>query len=180
MFCCSLLANSEVCENFKSVIRKIFVLLLSKIRSIETIECQNLLLEQMKNLGERETFGTPPNNYTELTNAEDKIAEKDELIINEDTFNQQSKRSSFYKECLHIFNEVKSDISVDDDTQDLNPLYCPPFALYILNNWTGLASLWSSIHLYDQLKHSPTSQSYQVWSEAFSEFDSETRLEHKV
>ena len=34
-----------------------------------------------------------------------------------------------------------------------NQLYSPEFSAYLLNNWTGLASFWTSIHLNNQLKH---------------------------
>ena len=47
-----------------------------------------------------------------------------------------------------------------------NQLYSPEFSAYLLNNWTGLASLWTSIHLNNQLKHG-TGEAYLEWSKKF-------------
>ena len=34
-----------------------------------------------------------------------------------------------------------------------NQQYSPEFSAYLLNNWTGLASFWTNVHLNNQLKH---------------------------
>ena len=34
-----------------------------------------------------------------------------------------------------------------------NQLYSPEFSAYLLNNWIGLASSWTSLHLNNQLKY---------------------------
>ena len=47
-----------------------------------------------------------------------------------------------------------------------NQLYSPEFSAYLLNNWTGLASFWTSIHLNNQLKH-VTGEAYLEWSKKF-------------
>ena len=45
----------------------------------------------------------------------------------------------------------------------------------VLNHWTGLASLWSNIHLGCQSKHS-REQSYLEWSKTFGNCDCVTNL----
>ena len=47
-------------------------------------------------------------------------------------------------------------------------MYCLQFGSYLLNNWRGLTSLWSNMHLRDQIKHNKE-KSYLEWSKAFSE-----------
>ena len=47
-------------------------------------------------------------------------------------------------------------------------MHCTEFGGYLLNNWTGLASLWSNMHLRDQKKHCKE-KPYLEWSKAFSE-----------
>ena len=54
-------------------------------------------------------------------------------------------------------------------------LYCPQCAGYILNNWTGLTSLWSNIHLGCQSQQS-REQSYLEWSKTFGNCDCVTNL----
>ena len=44
-----------------------------------------------------------------------------------------------------------------------NQLYSPEFSAYLLNNWIGLASSWTSLHLNDQLKYG-TGEGYLEWS----------------
>ena len=47
-------------------------------------------------------------------------------------------------------------------------MHCPQFGGYLLNNWAGLASLWSNMHLRDQKKRSKE-KPYLEWSKVFSE-----------
>ena len=44
-----------------------------------------------------------------------------------------------------------------------NQLYSPEFSAYLLNNWIGLASSWTSLHLNNQLKYG-TGEGYLEWS----------------
>ena len=64
--------------------------------------------------------------------------------------------------------EIKS-----SSTTEKNDLYCSQYAGYILNNWSGLASLCSNIHLGCQSKHS-IEQSYFEWSKTFGNCDCAT------
>ena len=49
-----------------------------------------------------------------------------------------------------------------------NQQYSPEFSAYLLSNWTGLASFWTSIHLNNQLKHR-TGEAYLEWSKKCGE-----------
>lgn len=51
-------------------------------------------------------------------------------------------------------------------TPEKNGLYCLLYAGDILNNWIGLLSLWSNIHLRCQSKHS-REKPYLEWSKPF-------------
>ena len=90
--------------------------------------------------------------------------------LSEERYYQQSKRSQYYKDCHKEFHLVKEEIKSSSITSEKNDLYCPQYAGYILNNWTGLASLWSNIHLGCQSKHS-REQSYLKWSKTFGNCD---------
>ena len=90
--------------------------------------------------------------------------------LSEERYYQQSKRSQYYKDCHKEFHLVKEEIKSSSITSEKNDLYCPQYAGYILNNWTGLASLWSNIHLGCQSKHS-REQSYLEWSKTFGNCD---------
>ena len=90
--------------------------------------------------------------------------------LSEERHCQQSKRSQYYKDCHKEFQLVKEEIKSSSITSGKNDLYCPQYAGYILNNWTGLASLWSNIHLGCQSKQS-REQSYLQWSKTFGNCD---------
>ena len=83
--------------------------------------------------------------------------------LSEERYYQQSKRSQHYKDCHKEFQLVKEEIKSSSITSEKNDLYCSQYAGYVLNNWTGLASLWSIMHLVYQSKHS-TKQSYLEWN----------------
>ena len=57
---------------------------------------------------------------------------------------------------------------VDQETAenvlDSNPNFSPIFCGYLLNNWKGIAPLWTSFHLGDQSKHGHT-KPYLDWRE---------------
>ena len=65
---------------------------------------------------------------------------------------------------------MKEEIKSSSITSEKNDLYCSQYAGYTLNNWGGLASLWSNIHLGCQSKHS-REQSYLEWSKTFGNCD---------
>ena len=73
-----------------------------------------------------------------------------------------------YQDCLEDFKNAKKNSKTRKTGLEKNDLYFPQFGGYLLNNWTGLASLWSNMHLRDQIKHSKE-KSYLEWSKAFSE-----------
>ena len=60
----------------------------------------------------------------------------------------------YYQDCLEHFKNAKKNTNTRRTRLEKNDLYCPQFAGYLLNNWKGLASLWSNMHLRDQIKHS--------------------------
>ena len=65
---------------------------------------------------------------------------------------------------------MKQKIKSSSTTSEKNDLYCLKYAGCILNNWTGLASLWSNIHFRCQSKHS-REQSHLEWSKPFGNCD---------
>ena len=80
--------------------------------------------------------------------------EQIDATTSEDKVLQQSKRSKFYKECsLDFINVKKMNENIDIEGGMESQLYSPEFSVYLLNNWTGLASFWTTIHLNNQLKH---------------------------
>ena len=95
--------------------------------------------------------------------------------LSEERYYQQSKRSQYYKDYHKEFQLVKEEIKSSSITSEKNDLYCLQYAGYILNNSTGLASLWSNIHLGCQSKHS-REQSYLEWSKTFGNCDCVTNL----
>ena len=56
--------------------------------------------------------------------------------------------------------------NIDKEGDMENQLYSPEFSAYLLNNYTGLASFWTSIHVNNQLKHG-TVEAYLEWSIEF-------------
>ena len=87
----------------------------------------------------------------------------------EETYMQQSKRSIYHQKCKNIFQSIKHSnaqtVSNNDveNSDSSNPLYSSSFAQYILDNWCGLLTLWTSLHLGDQGRHG-SSTTYQSWS----------------
>ena len=80
---------------------------------------------------------------------------------------QQSKKSNFFNEYSLDFINVKKLVENIDTERGLeNQLYSPKFSTYLLNNWIGLASFWTSIHLNNQLKHG-TGEAYLEWNKRF-------------
>ena len=80
--------------------------------------------------------------------------EQIDATASEDKVLQQSKRSKFYKECsLDFINVKKMNENIDIEGGMESRLYSPEFSVYLLNNWTGLAFFWTTIHLNNQLKH---------------------------
>ena len=147
-----------------------------------------LLQEQFDNIEEfkEETFLNTSSVGTEhvLGDDSDKTDVSNEPPLDEETYLQQSKRSVYYKKCLEIYNQfaknpddndddvaAEGDNDVDmDDLNDYNALYSPQYAHYFLNNWCGLISLWTCLHLKDQGRHG-TSSVYEEWSAKFASFD---------
>ena len=79
-----------------------------------------------------------------------KMVESPFETLSEERYYQQSKRSQYYKD----FQLVKEEIISWSITWEKNDLDCLQYTGYILNNWIGLASLWSNIHLGCQSKDS--------------------------
>ena len=80
--------------------------------------------------------------------------EQIDATTSEDKVLQQSKRSKLFKECSLDFINVKKLVeNIDIEGGMENQLYPPEFSAYLSNNWTRLASFWTSIHLNNQLKH---------------------------
>ena len=78
----------------------------------------------------------------------------------EEKYLQHSKRSIYYEKCKSIMTNVKirkSNNSLQDSfggvNDDNNVFYSPSFAKYFLDNWCGLISLWTCLHLGDQGRH---------------------------
>ena len=76
--------------------------------------------------------------------------------------------SKYYQDCLQDFKNAKKNSKTKKTGLKKNDLYWPQFGGYLLNNWTGLTSLWLNMHLRHQIKHSKE-KPYLEWSKAFSE-----------
>ena len=81
---------------------------------------------------------------------------------------QQSKRSMYYQNCLEDIKNAEKNNKIRKTLLEENDMYWPQFRGYLFNTGTGLASLWSNIHLKDQIKHSKE-KPYLEWSLAFSD-----------
>ena len=83
------------------------------------------------------------------------------------TFSSRNE-ASFFKECEIILKgEEKLDKNVHVESKKLNIYYSPIFASYLLDNWCGLISFRTSLHLGDQGRHG-SSQPYDIWSKNFT------------
>ena len=90
----------------------------------------------------------------ETTEETREYLEQIDAATSEDKLLQQFKRSIFSKECsLDFINMKKLVENIDIEGCMENQLYSPEFSPYLLNNWTGLASFWTNIHLNNQLTH---------------------------
>ena len=72
----------------------------------------------------------------------------------------------YHQDCLEDFNNDQKSSKTRKTGLEKNHLYCPQCEGYLLNNWAGLASLWSNMHLRDQIKHSKE-KPYLEWSKTF-------------
>ena len=99
----------------------------------------------------------------------DDVDNEDQLTIQEDVYLQQSKKSIYFKNCESIFKELQTVINNEDNpAKDLNIHFSLKFALYFLNNWSGLIPLWTCLHIGNQDRHG-NSDVYHSWSQHFSE-----------
>ena len=171
MYCCSVLANSKKWSIFRRNIYSIFILLLSCYKTDQTRLHFERLTCKIKELGKAENS----NNY--LIDDGNLRSENSEFKANllldfesnhKEKHYQQSKRSMYYQDCLEDFKNAKKNSKTRNTELEKNDLYCPQFGGYLLDNWTGLASLWSNMHLRDQIKHSKEKACLE-WSKAFSE-----------
>ena len=171
MYCCSVLTNSEKGETFRKTVHCLFVVLLAFHKNSHFQQSFDELCAKIKYLGNRDHSGDYPADDEDLKPITDDIKMVESFeTLSEERYHQQSKRSQYYKECHKGFQLVKEEIQSSSITSEKNDLYCPQYAGYILNNWTGLASFWSNIHLGCQSKHS-REQPYLEWSKTFGNCD---------
>ena len=171
MYCCSVLANSEKWQTFRKTIHCLFAVLLAIHKNSHFRQSFDEFRVKMKELGNRDHSGDCLVDHKDLKQITDyiKMVESFERL-SEERYYQQSKRSQYYKDYHKEFQLVKEEIKSSSITSEKNDLYCLQYAGYILNNSTGLASLWSNIHLGCQSKHS-REQSYLEWSKTFGNCD---------
>ena len=154
MYSSSVLANSQKWQTFRSSIYSLFVILPSvhktdclEIHLAKTIEELGKTKDRANYLIDYDNVKFESNNFkTNLLHEFDSI--------HEERYYQQSKRSLHYKDCLEDFKRAKREIKKSTTTKLDNSLYCLQYTCYLLNNWTGLASLWTKVHLKAQAKHS--------------------------
>ena len=172
MYSSSVLANSERWQTFRPSIYSLFVVLLSvhKTDSFE-IHFQHLAkqLEELGKTKDRANYLIDDNLKLDSNNFKTNLLHELDSIHEEKHY-QQSKRSLYYKDCLEDFKRAKREIKKSTTIKLNNSLYCPQYAGYLLNNWTGLASLWTNIHLKDQAKRSQK-KLHLDWSNSFSDRD---------
>ena len=156
---------------FRKNIYSIFILLLLRCKTdqarlhFERLTCKIKKLEKAEN----------SNDY--LIDDDNLRLEKSEFKVNllldfesnhKEKYYQQCKRNMYYQDCLEDFKNTKKNSRTRKTGLKKNDLYYPQYGGYLLNNWTGLGSLWSNMHLRDQIKHSKE-KLYLEWSKAFSE-----------
>ena len=169
-YCLSLLVNSCSLSDALCVLTNLFKLLLYKF-SDDCTNAKSVLDQKVQSDIEK---------YKELKSSEDVLEFEDEngemnevddeLPMNEDVYLQQSKRSIYFKKCELVFKqhlEESKELSDLPNTHE-NEFFSPTFAAYILNNWCGILSLWTSFHLGDQGRHGSTG-AYLEWSKKFAE-----------
>ena len=157
MYSSSVLANSEKWQTIRS---NIYSLLSVQITDCFEIHFQHLAkkIEELGKTKDRPNYLIDDDNLKlESNNFKTNLLYEFDSI-HEERYYQQSKRSLYYKDCLEDFKRAKREIKRSTTTKLDNSLYCPQYAGYLLNNWTGLASLWTSIHSKDQAKHSQKSR----------------------
>ena len=174
-FAMSVLVNAGNLADTFDIYEHIFVVLLSKYLTKDCLDSKQYLSDKMTNIEEFKYLSmseVPPANRFEVGKDADCVdvtsSSSDDLPVKEDTYLQQCKRRIYYTKCSEILDRVKDKIdnnSVSPD--DLNSLYSPKYASYLLDNWTGLTPLWTAIHLGDQGRHG-SSDSYKKWSIKFN------------
>ena len=144
MYSSSVLANSEKWQTFRSRIYSLFVVLLS-VHKTDWFEIhfQHFAkkIEELGKTKDRANYLTNDDNLKlESNNFKTNLLHEFDSIY-EERYYQQSKRSLYYKDCPEDFKRAKREIKRSTTTKLDNSLYCPQYAGYLLNNWTGLASL---------------------------------------
>ena len=139
-----LLANSEKWQTFRSRIYSLFVVLLS-VHKTDWFEIhfQHFAkkIEELGKTKDRANYLTNDDNLKlESNNFKTNLLHEFDSIY-EERYYQQSKRSLYYKDWPEDFKRGKREIKKSTTTKLDSSLYCPQYAGYLLNNWTGLASL---------------------------------------
>ena len=171
-FSLSLLANSFHYQDILDTCRNLFKVLLSKFSS-DCVDAKDYLdrkiesdMDSYKEVNcEDVNTSTSPISIDETEDVEN----EEQLPVQEDVYLQQSKRSIYFKKREPIFKYLETEIkNVDSPGKIYNIHYSPNFALYFLNNWSGLIPFWTSLHVGDQGRHG-NSDVYRSWSDHFSE-----------
>ena len=93
----------------------------------------------------------------------DDVDIEDQLPIQEYVYLQQSKKSIYFKTCQSIFKELQTVINNEDNpAKNLNIHFSLNFALYFLNNWSGLIPFWTCLHISNQVRYG-NSDVYNSW-----------------
>ena len=146
MYSSSVLANSEKWQIFRSSIYSLFVVLPLVHKTDFSKYIFSISLKKIEKLGktkDRATYLIDHGNLNlESNNFKTNLLHEFDSIHKE-RYYQQSKRGLYYKNCLEDFKGAKREIKKSSTTKLDNSLYCPQYTGHLLNNWMGLASLWT-------------------------------------
>ena len=146
----------------KETFHHIIVALLSPTANSDYHSSYIYLKQKISKIGEEELRENMQNETIQETV---EYLEQIDATTSEEKVLQQCKRNKFFKECSQDFINMKKLVeNIDKEGSMKNQLYLPEFSAYLLNNWAGLASFWTSIRLNNQLKHG-TGEAYLEWSE---------------
>ena len=146
----------------KETFHHIIVALLSPTANSDCHSSYIYLKQKISKIGEEELRENMQNETIQKTV---EYLEQIDATTSEEKVLQQCKRNKFFKECSQDFINMKKLVeNIDKEGSMKNQLYLPEFSAYLLNNWAGLASFWTSIRLNNQLKHG-TGEAYLEWSE---------------
>ena len=170
-YCMSVIVNTGGLSDIFVLIKHLFRILLSPY-SVQCDSAKSSFEEKIVNIEnyKKEYLNDISRNEPETFDDIFEDSENPDLPTKGETYLQQSKRSIYYQKCKSLFLEelknIKKQAGDTPDSREVNLLFSREYAMYFLNNWSGLLPLWSSLHLGDQGRHGH-SDVYKLWSAKF-------------